>query len=181
MRDADRMQEKIEIALEQRQVALLALAALVLLGVVFAAGVQVGRQISSAQASAPQAAHPDDLVAIDDSHAEGTQGAAAKVEARQPPTRAQLEAEQKAKDAEAKAAEAKAAETKAAEAAIVPLAPAAGKVPEAGKVDPGKVEPGKVEPGKADADDDSNSDDDAEAPKPQKVAIVKQAPDAHAT
>ena len=87
MRDVDQMHEKIEIALEQRQVALLAVAALVLLGVVFAAGVQVGRQITGSAAAAPAQPSPDDLPALDRAEEEGAAGAAAKVAPLQPPTR----------------------------------------------------------------------------------------------
>lgn len=88
MRDEHRMEEKIELALEQRQVVLLAVAALILLGVVFAAGVQVGRSIAGAAAAAPAAPKPDDLGAIDAAHAGGPQAAAARVEPRQPAPRA---------------------------------------------------------------------------------------------
>lgn len=88
MRDEHRMEEKIELALEQRQVVLLAVAALILLGVVFAAGVQVGRSIAGTAAAAPAAPKPDDLGSIDAAHASGPQAAAARVEPRQPAPRA---------------------------------------------------------------------------------------------
>ena len=64
MRDG-RIQEPIELRLEQRQVAILASAALILLGVVFALGVLVGRQLASATLGAPQQPAPGDLAALD--------------------------------------------------------------------------------------------------------------------
>ena len=59
------MTEKIELALERRQVAMLAACALVLLGGVFALGVLVGRQLASAPLAGPQKAAPGDLTALD--------------------------------------------------------------------------------------------------------------------
>jgi DedD protein len=57
--------EKIELSLQQRQVAILAAFALVLLGVVFALGVMVGRQLASASLAAPAQPPPGDLRALD--------------------------------------------------------------------------------------------------------------------
>jgi DedD protein len=65
MRDDHLIQEKIDLSLERRQVALLAAIALVLLGGVFALGVLVGRQLASAALSAPHAAAAGDLAALD--------------------------------------------------------------------------------------------------------------------
>ena len=44
MRDVERLREKIEVSLDGRQVAALAVSALVLLGAVFTAGLAVGRR-----------------------------------------------------------------------------------------------------------------------------------------
>ena len=57
--------EKIELSLEQRQVAILAGFALLLLGVVFALGVMVGRQLASAALVAPVQPPVGDLRALD--------------------------------------------------------------------------------------------------------------------
>jgi cell division septation protein DedD len=65
MRDDHLIQEKIDLSLERRQVALLAAVALVLLGGVFALGVLVGRQLASAALSGPHAAAAGDLAALD--------------------------------------------------------------------------------------------------------------------
>jgi cell division septation protein DedD len=65
MRDDHLIQEKIDLSLERRQVALLAAVALVLLGGVFALGVLVGRQLASAALSGPHPAAAGDLVALD--------------------------------------------------------------------------------------------------------------------
>ena len=62
MRDEDRLREKIQVSLEDRHVALLAVGALVLLGGVFALGLLVGKQLAVA---APQAAQAGDLAALD--------------------------------------------------------------------------------------------------------------------
>lgn len=60
-----RNQEPVELRLEQRQVAIFAAGALILLGVVFALGVLVGRQLASATLGAPQQPAPGDLAALD--------------------------------------------------------------------------------------------------------------------
>jgi cell division septation protein DedD len=65
MRDDHLIQEKIDLSLERRQVALLAAIALVLLGGVFALGVLVGRQLASAALSGPHPAAAGDLAALD--------------------------------------------------------------------------------------------------------------------
>lgn len=58
-------EEKIELSLEQRQVAIIAGAALVLLGVIFALGVLVGRQFASAALATPLQPPAGDLRALD--------------------------------------------------------------------------------------------------------------------
>src|SRR5258708_12428894 len=65
MRADHLIQEKIDLSLERRQVALLAAVALVLLGGVFALGVLVGRQLASAALSGPHPAPAGDLAALD--------------------------------------------------------------------------------------------------------------------
>jgi cell division septation protein DedD len=65
MRDDHLMQEKIEVSLERRHVALLAACALVLLGGVFALGVLVGRQLASAGLAGPLKPAAGDLSALD--------------------------------------------------------------------------------------------------------------------
>ncbi|GAC1336171.1 MAG: hypothetical protein NVSMB23_00260 [Myxococcales bacterium] len=65
MRDDHLMQEKIEVSLERRHVALLAACALVLLGGVFALGVLVGRQLASSMIAGPQKSAAGDLSALD--------------------------------------------------------------------------------------------------------------------
>ena len=57
--------ETIQLSLEQRQVGILAVSALVLLGVVFALGVLVGRQLASAALAAPAQPPAGDLRALD--------------------------------------------------------------------------------------------------------------------
>ena len=61
MRDVERLREKIEVSLDGRQVAALAVSALVLLGAVFTAGLAVGRR------SAPPPPQGD-LAALDEAH-----------------------------------------------------------------------------------------------------------------
>jgi DedD protein len=63
MRDADRLREKIQLSLDDRQVAVLAVCALLLLGGVFALGLLVGKRLAAA---APQAARLNDLAALDE-------------------------------------------------------------------------------------------------------------------
>ena len=58
MRDGHRLREKIELTLDDRQVAALAVGALVLLAGVFALGLLVGKQLAR---SAPQPVQADDL------------------------------------------------------------------------------------------------------------------------
>jgi DedD protein len=65
MRDDHLMQEKIEVSLERRHVALLAACALVLLGGIFALGVLVGRQLTSAALEGPLKPAAGDLSALD--------------------------------------------------------------------------------------------------------------------
>jgi len=62
MRDGHRLREKIELTLDDRQVAALAVGALVLLAGVFALGLLVGKQLAR---SAPQPVQADDLAALD--------------------------------------------------------------------------------------------------------------------
>ena len=62
MRDENRLHEKIQLSLEDRHLALLAVCALVLLGGVFALGLLVGKQLA---ASAPPAVQPGELLALD--------------------------------------------------------------------------------------------------------------------
>src|SRR5437773_12397970 len=63
MRDADRLKEKTEIALDDRQIAGLAVAGLLLLGAVFALGLLVGKhlaaQVQPAQVAAVDIAVPE--------------------------------------------------------------------------------------------------------------------------
>lgn len=66
MRDADRIREKSDLRLDDRQVAGLAVAVLLLLGGVFALGLMVGKSLA---ARAPQAAPAGDLAALDEQHA----------------------------------------------------------------------------------------------------------------
>jgi len=65
MRDDHLIQEKIEVSLERRHVALLAACALVLLGGIFALGVLVGRQLASAALDGPLKPAAGDLSALD--------------------------------------------------------------------------------------------------------------------
>lgn len=62
MRDVERLRERIELSLDDRQVVALALCALLLLGGVFSLGILLGKKISSMQAPAPAAS---DLAALD--------------------------------------------------------------------------------------------------------------------
>ncbi len=63
MRDVDRLREKIEISLDDKQIAVLAVCALLLLGGVFSLGLLVGKRLA---ASAPQPAPLNDLAALDE-------------------------------------------------------------------------------------------------------------------
>ena len=63
MRDVHRLREKVELSLDDRQVAVLAVCALLLLGGVFTLGVMVGKRLAAA---APQAMAADDLAALDE-------------------------------------------------------------------------------------------------------------------
>ena len=62
MRDVERLRERIELSLDDRQVVALALCALLLLAGVFSLGILLGKKISSMQALAPAAG---DLAALD--------------------------------------------------------------------------------------------------------------------
>jgi len=62
MRDVERLQEKLEISLDGKQVAAMAVVALLLLGAVFTVGLVVGRN------SAPPQPAPADLAALDEAH-----------------------------------------------------------------------------------------------------------------
>jgi cell division septation protein DedD len=63
MRDENaRIREKFELSLDGRQIASIVVGALVIVGVVFVLGLNVGRQISARHA---EAAHPGDLEALD--------------------------------------------------------------------------------------------------------------------
>jgi DedD protein len=53
VRDVERLRERIELSLDDRQVVALALCALLLLGGVFSLGILLGKKISSMQAPAP--------------------------------------------------------------------------------------------------------------------------------
>ena len=75
MRDVDRLREKIQISLEDRQVAVLAVCALLLLGGVFSLGLLVGKRLAAA---APQQAKVNDLAALDEEQEQA---------AREPPQR----------------------------------------------------------------------------------------------
>lgn len=63
MRDVDRLREKIQLSLDDRQIAVLAVCALLLLGGVFSLGVLVGKRLAAA---APQPAPVNDLAALDE-------------------------------------------------------------------------------------------------------------------
>ncbi len=75
MRDVDRLREKIQISLDDRQIAVLAVCALLLLGGVFSLGLLVGKRLT---ASAPQSAKANDLAALDEQQEQA---------AREPPPR----------------------------------------------------------------------------------------------
>jgi cell division septation protein DedD len=62
VRDVERLRERIELSLDDRQVVALALCALLLLAGVFSLGILLGKKISSMQAPAPAAG---DLAALD--------------------------------------------------------------------------------------------------------------------
>jgi DedD protein len=62
VRDVERLREKIELSLDDRQVIALAVCALLLLGGVFSLGILLGKKLSSMQA--PTAA-PSDLASLD--------------------------------------------------------------------------------------------------------------------
>jgi len=63
MRDENaRIREKFELSLDGRQIASIVVGALVIVGVVFVLGLNVGRQIAARRA---EAAHPGDLEALD--------------------------------------------------------------------------------------------------------------------
>jgi len=62
VRDAERLRDRIELSLDDRQVVALALCALLLLAGVFSVGVLLGKKISSMQAPAPSAG---DLATLD--------------------------------------------------------------------------------------------------------------------
>jgi len=100
MRDEDRLREKIQLSLEGRQVALLAVCALVLLGGVFALGLLVGKQLAS---SAPQAIAAGDLAALD-AQPPALAPRPAKAEPRQEPPQ-ETRPDQKAEPKEAPKAE----------------------------------------------------------------------------
>ena len=63
MRDVDRLREKIEVSLDDKQIAVLAVCALLLLGGVFSLGLLVGKRLTAA---APQPAPANDLLALDE-------------------------------------------------------------------------------------------------------------------
>jgi cell division septation protein DedD len=88
MRDVDRLREKIQISLDDRQVLALAVCALLLLGGVFSVGLLVGKKLS-AQAPAQAAS---DLAALDAAARQEKPAPAAAVPARpapQPPVAAE--------------------------------------------------------------------------------------------
>lgn len=85
MRDDHLMQEKIEVSLERRHVALLAAGALVLLGGVFALGVLVGRQVASSALAGPQKPATGDLSALDAERDDAPAHPKASPPARTPP------------------------------------------------------------------------------------------------
>lgn len=62
MRDVERLREKIELTLDDRQVVALAVCALLLLGGVFSLGILLGKKLSTLQAPA---AAPSDLASLD--------------------------------------------------------------------------------------------------------------------
>jgi cell division septation protein DedD len=62
VRDVERLREKIELSLDDRQVIALAVCALLLLGGVFSLGILLGKKLSSMQAPA---AAPSDLASLD--------------------------------------------------------------------------------------------------------------------
>ena len=67
MRDMERLREKIEVSLDDRQVAALAVCALLLLGGVFSLGLLVGKRLAAA---APAASTVNDLAALDEQAAQ---------------------------------------------------------------------------------------------------------------
>ena len=81
MRDVHRLREKIELSLDDRQVAALAVCALLLLGAIFTLGVMVGKRLSAA---APQTVAEGDLNALDQQQSERRTAAAALPVARAP-------------------------------------------------------------------------------------------------
>ena len=63
MRDVDRLREKIQLSLDDKQIAVLAVCTLLLLGGVFSLGLLVGKRLAAA---APQPAPLNDLAALDE-------------------------------------------------------------------------------------------------------------------
>lgn len=76
MRDGHRLREKIEVAIDDRQVAALAVGALLLLAGMFALGLLVGMQIAR---RSPQPALAGDLAALDEQRANAQRSAAPKI------------------------------------------------------------------------------------------------------
>src|SRR5204862_2699283 len=86
MRDGHRLRERIQLSLDDRQVAALATGALLLLAGMFALGLLVGMQVARRSA---QPAPMGDLAALDEQRAQASRMPSAKSDPRPPPVVAQ--------------------------------------------------------------------------------------------
>ena len=171
------IQEPIELRLEQRQVAILAAGALILLGVVFTLGVLVGRQLASATLGAPQQPAPGDLTALDAAQrapppapriapaepklVERADGLV--VPSRPEPAAASAGASNSARESAMPAPAAASSAAKPAAAAATPAPPTAAPAPAKG-------------PDAPPTPDEALEDDDAPAAPPPRAAAPKPAP-----
>jgi cell division septation protein DedD len=82
LRDAHRLRERVVLSLDDRQIAALAVGALLLLAGMFALGLLVGMQVARRSA---QPAPMGDLAALDEQRAQAIRAAAVKADTRPPP------------------------------------------------------------------------------------------------